>query len=125
MDIEVLKQIQKQVSKCWSVPSAKANGPIVDILVKLDDEGHVTEARIQDMRRYYLNKEFRSYANRAQHAVVACSPINIPSSSPELYRRFILSFDPKIFVGLAPLCLRGGLTASGASECASFSPPSS
>ena len=93
---EVIQSIQQQLVRCWQPPlTSTAAPPIVDIIVKLDPEGNVIEASVDNMERYGIDKEFRAYANRAQQAVVSCSPITIPSASPELYKTFILSFDPK------------------------------
>ena len=96
-EIEVLKSIQRQLTMCWNPPLGYGSDvPVVDIIVELDPDGTVIEAKIDDMMLYGVDKLFRSYANRAQQAVASCSPITIPSASPELYTKFILSFDPRL-----------------------------
>ena len=96
-DVEVIRSIQRQLVKCWRPPLGYgSDGPVVDIIVELDPDGTVIEAKIEDMTLYNLDKLYRKYADIAQQAVASCSPITIPSTSPELYTKFILGFDPRL-----------------------------
>jgi hypothetical protein len=47
------------------------------------------------MLRYGIDKTFRSFANRAQQAVVECSPLPIPANKYDQMKEFIFAFDPR------------------------------
>jgi hypothetical protein len=100
--IDDIGRIQQHVSRCWSAPVGADNTKvlIVDIFVRVNKDGSVKEARINDMVRYGIDKTFRSFANRAQQAVVECSPLPIPADKYELMKEFIIGFDPRYLTKL-------------------------
>ena len=100
--LDDIGRIQQHVSRCWSAPvgADKTKVLIVDIFVRVNKDGSVIEARINDMLRYGIDKTFRSFANRAQQAVVECSPLPIPPNKYEQLKEFIFTFDPRYLTKL-------------------------
>ena len=100
--LDDIGRIQQHVSRCWSAPvgADKTKVLIVDIFVRVNKDGSVIEARIDDMLRYGIDKTFRSFANRAQQAVVECSPLPIPPNKYEQLKEFIFAFDPRYLTKL-------------------------
>ena len=95
--LDDIGRIQQHVSRCWSAPvgADQSKVLIVDIFVRVNKDGSVKEARIDDMLRYGIDKTFRSFANRAQQAVVECSPLPIPANKYDQMKEFIFAFDPR------------------------------
>ena len=95
--LDDIGRIQQHVSRCWSAPvgADQSKVLIVDIFVRVNKNGSVKEARIDDMLRYGIDKTFRSFANRAQQAVVECSPLPIPANKYDQMKEFIFAFDPR------------------------------
>ena len=100
--LDDIGRIQQHVSRCWSAPvgADKTKVLIVDIFVRVNKSGSVIEARIDDMVRYGIDKTFRSFANRAQQAVVECSPLPIPPNKYDQLKEFIFAFDPRYLTKL-------------------------
>ena len=100
--LDDIGRIQQHVSRCWSAPVGADNTKvlIVDIFVRVNKDGSVIEARIDDMLRYGIDKTFRSFANRAQQAVVECSPLPIPPNKYDQLNEFIFAFDPRYLTKL-------------------------
>ena len=100
--LDDIGRIQQHVSRCWSAPvgADKTKVLIVDIFVRVNKDGSVIEARIDDMLRYGIDKTFRSFANRAQQAVVECSPLPIPPNKYDQLKEFIFAFDPRYLTKL-------------------------
>jgi len=100
--LDDIGRIQQHVSRCWSAPvgADKTKVLIVDIFVRVNKDGSVIEARIDDMLRYGIDKTFRSFANRAQQAVVECSPLPIPPNKYDQLKEFIFAFDPRYLTQL-------------------------
>ena len=95
--LDDIGRIQQHVSRCWSAPvgADQSKVLIVDIFVRVNKDGSVKEARIDDILRYGIDKTFRSFANRAQQAVVECSPLPIPANKYDQMKEFIFAFDPR------------------------------
>ena len=97
LGISELDRLRAHISKFWAPPvGAKGASTLkVDIFVKLDRDGTVTKAMIEDRSRYNRDVSFRAAANAAQRAVLDASPLPLPADKYEFWEEFIFGFDPK------------------------------
>lgn len=93
--------ISSQIYPHWVVPSGvkDAENIIIEIRVKLRDNGEVFNTKIIDKRRYDSDYIFRAAADSARRAVLEASPLNIPKRKIDLFREFIFRFNLKEALG--------------------------
>lgn len=91
-----LTVIMQHITKCWKPPLGAAGNDalIVDIIVALDKDGGVREARIKDRARYKSDRYFKIAAEEAQRATIECSPLPIPADKYEQMKLLELVFNP-------------------------------
>jgi outer membrane biosynthesis protein TonB len=92
-----LDAIRRHIEACWRIDPGKEGieNLSVEIKVFINPDRSVREAQIVDMTRYFVDSSFRTFANSARNAVLACG--NIPIS-PERYNTFkemTLNFSPQ------------------------------
>lgn len=95
--VSELDRLKNHIGSYWNPPSAAAGADLlkVDIFVKLEPDGSVTEARIVENKRYNSDQTYRAAANAALRAVLDASPLPLPREKYELWREFIFGFDPR------------------------------
>ncbi|HCR86518.1 MAG TPA: hypothetical protein DIV86_07575 [Alphaproteobacteria bacterium] len=94
---EIMGKIQSQVTRCWNIPAGVKNAAsmTVDVYIKLDASGYVTEARVVNTSRYNSDNFFRVLADSAIWAVKECSPLQgLPVDKHEFWQEIELTFDP-------------------------------
>ena len=69
----------------------------VKILVRINADGEVTKAAIEDKLRFKLDSYYRASATAAQRAVVDCSPLPVPPEKYELLKEVTFNFNPGLF----------------------------
>ncbi len=95
--ISELDRVRMHIASKWNPPPAAAGADKlkVDIYVRLEPDGSVTEASIVDTKRYDANKTYRAAANAALRAVLDASPLPLPREKYDQWREFIFGFDPR------------------------------
>ena len=101
MGISELDRVRNHIAGCWQPPVAAPGAETlkVDIRVKLDRDGSVREASIQNDRRYRSDRFFKVAADAALRAVLECSPLPLPTEKYDLWKEFIFGFDPRFIAG--------------------------
>ncbi len=98
---EIVRAIQSQMRRCWRIePGAqKAEEMIVEIHTILTPDGSVRKADIVDQARMGRDRYFRSAAENARRAVLACSPFRLPVDKYSIWREMRLQFNPRDMFG--------------------------
>lgn len=93
--------IRSQIYPYWIVPAGvkDAENIIIEIRVKLRDNGEVSDIKVVDERRYNNDYVFRAAADSAKQAVLEASPLSIPKGKIDLFREFVFSFNLKETLG--------------------------
>lgn len=91
-----LDAIRRHIEGCWRIDPGKEGNENLSAEVKvfINPDGSA-RAEIVDMTRYFVDSAFRTFANSARNAVLACG--NIPIS-PEHYnelKEIIMNFSPQ------------------------------
>ena len=97
LTLDELAILREHISSCWQPPAGTKGVDLlkVDIHVKLERDGYVKQAEIEDQSRYSSDLQFRAAANAARRAVLDCQPLPLPSQKYEFWKEFIFGFDPK------------------------------
>jgi len=97
LSLSDIDKIRSHVSKCWSPPIgvAGAETPNVDIIVRLDRDGKVLTAEVDNKMRYATDRTFRVAADEAIRTMFKCSPLPVPLDNYEQWKHFIFGFDPR------------------------------
>ena len=95
--VSELDRLRLHIASRWNPPPAAAGADQlkVDIFVKLEPDGTVTEASIVETNRYNSDQTYRAAANAALRAVLDASPLPLPKEKYEQWREFIFGFDPR------------------------------
>ena len=95
--ISELDRVRMHIASRWNPPPAAAGADKlkVDIYVRLEPDGSVTEASIVDKKRYNSDQTYRAAANAALRAVLDASPLPLPRAKYDQWREFIFGFDPR------------------------------
>jgi len=97
-----LDAIRQQISSCWNVPvgARDAANLIVEIQVAMNPDATVREARVTDQARM-ADPFYRAAAESAVRAVLnpRCNPLRLPLEKYDLWKTFILTFNPKDMLG--------------------------
>jgi hypothetical protein len=93
-DLDVLRNA---LGSCWNPPAGAsgADALIVDIIVRLNEGGEVENVDIVDKARMNSDAAFRAAARSASRAVIACSPLPLPSDKYELWKELQFEFNPR------------------------------
>ena len=96
-----LDRLRMHIAGCWQPPigAAGADTLKVDIYVRLDKDGTVRFAEIQDKLRYAVDKPYKVAADAALRAVLVCSPLPLPIEKYDSWKEFIFGFDPRYLRG--------------------------
>ena len=95
--VSELDRVRMHIASRWNPPPAAAGADKlkVDIFVRLEPDGEVTDARIVDTKRYQRDQTYRAAANAALRAVLDASPLPLPREKYDQWREFIFGFDPR------------------------------
>ena len=99
--ISELDRLRLHISSFWNPPpgAASADRLKVDIYVRLEPDGTVLEASVEDTKRYNGDRVFRAAANAALRAVLDASPLPLPEDKYDQWKEFIFGFDPRFISG--------------------------
>ncbi len=93
--------VRQAIKPCWNIdPSARdARETIVEVGVRMRQDGTVADAWVIDRGRYQSDAIFRSAADRAMRAVrnSSCQPLPLPATTFERWRDMTLVFNPRDF----------------------------
>jgi len=93
--------VRLAIKPCWNIdPSAPgARETIVEVQVKMRQDGTVADAQVIDRGRYQSDALFRSAADRAVRAVrnSSCQPLPLPAATFDEWREMKLVFNPRDF----------------------------
>lgn len=100
LTISEVDALRRQLEGCWIVPvgAKDAQNLVVEIRVRLDQQGIVRSADVVDGARMARDPFFRAAAESAQRAVYKCSPLRVPKGKFSEWQDMTLTFDPKDFV---------------------------
>ena len=91
--------LRSQLEKCWNVPfGAKDVESIsVDILLIINADRTLREAKVVDKMRYNSDTFYRAVADSALRAVRSsqCSPFSVPEDKYDVWNRTTVTFNPK------------------------------
>ena len=95
--VSELDRVRMHIASRWNPPPAAAGADKlkVDIYVRLEPDGSVTEASIVEKNRYNSDQTYRAAANAALRAVLDASPLPLPREKYDQWREFIFGFDPR------------------------------
>ena len=86
-----------QFRRCWNFdPGARDPASlVVQIHVTLRPDGSVINSEIVSNPRYDSDSYFRSAADSARRATLACQPIKLPPGKYDVLKDLVLNFDPR------------------------------
>lgn len=98
---DMVRAIQQKLRSCWRLdPGApQAQDIVVEIRVSLARDGGVRRADIVDGTRMQRDAYFRSAAENARRAIIACSPFSLPPRKYDVWRDITLRFNPREMFG--------------------------
>ena len=90
--------IIRHIEGCWRIdPGTEGVEKMAaEILVLINPDGSVQDAKIVDMTRYFVDAQFRTFANSARNAVLGCG--KIPMITPAnyvTYKEMLMTFSPQ------------------------------
>jgi len=97
--ISEIDLVRQQIRKCWSLPAGAKNAAdlVITVIVDMNADGTVRQARIKDQARMGNDTFFRAAAESARRAVLnpRCSPFKLPREKYRQWQRMTLNFNPK------------------------------
>lgn len=91
--------LRSQLEKCWNVPfgAKDAENMKVEILMVINRDRTLRDARILNQSRYNSDTFFRAAADSALRAVRSplCSPFNLPPDKYDTWNTVTVTFNPK------------------------------
>ena len=102
LSMSEIDAIRQQISSCWnpSVGAKNAGDLVIEITVTMNPDASVREARVVDQGRM-SDSFYRAAADAAVRAVLnpRCNPLKLPPDKYDLWKTFILNFNPKDMLG--------------------------
>ena len=92
-----LDAIRSHIEGCWRIDPGKEGieNLSAEIRVFITPDGSVQRADIVDMTRYFVDTQFRTFANSARIAVLACKGIPITTAHYNELKDMVLNFSPQ------------------------------
>ncbi len=91
--------LRAQLEKCWNVPigARDAENMTVEIIMIVNKDRTLRDAKIVDSSRYNTDHFFRAVADSAIRAVRSplCSPFELPEDKYEVWKRTIVRFNAR------------------------------
>lgn len=90
--------LRRQLEGCWNVPfgARDAESLRVEILLTVNPDRTLKEAKVVDKARYKSDTMFRAAADSALRAVrnPLCMPYDLPHDKAEVWKQVTVTFDP-------------------------------
>lgn len=100
LSMSMKEAMRRAVEKCWNFDAGSmgAGEMLVEIRIRLNPDGSVVNAEIQDSGRMNSDQQFRAAAESAYRAILVCAPYyNELGSAPyDDWATLTLRFDPAI-----------------------------
>ncbi len=92
-----LDAIRSHIEGCWRIDPGKEGieNLSAEIRVFINQDGSVQRADIVNMTRYFADTQFRTFANSARIAVLACKGIPISPAHYNELKEMTLNFSPQ------------------------------
>ncbi|MSO72343.1 MAG: hypothetical protein EXQ84_01860 [Rhodospirillaceae bacterium] len=92
-----LDAIRRHIEACWRIDPGKEGLENLSVVIKvfLNPNGSVQQAQIVDMTRYFVDSAFRTFANSARNAVLACGNIPVSAERYDLFKEIDMNFSPQ------------------------------
>ncbi len=92
-----LDAIRRHIESCWRIDPGKEGIENLSAVIKvyINPDGSVQQAQIVDMTRYFVDSSFRTFANSARNAVLACGNIPISAERFSLFKEIEMNFSPQ------------------------------
>jgi len=90
--------IIRHIESCWRIdPGAEGVEKMAaEIRVFINPDGSVQKVDIVDMTRYFVDAQFRTFANSARNAVLGCGKIPmISAANYATFKEMVLNFSPQ------------------------------
>lgn len=91
--------LRAQLERCWNVPfgAKDAENTVVEILMVINPDRTLREAKVVDTARYNSDEFFRAMADSALRAVRSslCSPFELPPDKYDTWSTTTVTFNPK------------------------------
>ncbi len=90
--------LQAQIFHCWTPPWGMKYVPgdmLVSIQINLDPNGNIEEMEMLDHKKMNIpgKQKFKALAESVRRALLACQPLNVPSSGYERWKKIKFNFD--------------------------------
>ena len=92
-----LDAIRRHFEGCWRIDPGKEGleSLSAEIRVFIGPDGSVQRADILDMARYFMDPQFRSFANSARIAVLGCNGVPVTPRNYDQLKEMVLNFSPQ------------------------------
>jgi hypothetical protein len=90
---ELGAMMRKQIEPCWKSSAGGEGKMTVSLWLQLTPDGTVRSAEPIDWARMAAEPAYRAVAERAQQAVLRCSPLRLPPDDHALWKNMILQFE--------------------------------
>lgn len=91
--------LRRQIQQCWNIPAGARDAEklIVEVLIDMNPDRTVREARVVDQNRLATDPFFRSAAESALRALrnPKCTPLELPPDQYEQWKTILFTFDPR------------------------------
>ena len=90
-----IDKMKSHIGGCWETSiGASEVKAIIPLKISANTDGTINSVEIVDNVLYLKDTFYRATADSARRAVLDCSPLPIPKNKSELFKIFILDFDP-------------------------------
>lgn len=91
--------LRRQIQQCWNVPAGARDAEklVVEVLIEVNPDRTVREAKVVDQNRFATDPFFRAAAESALRALrnPKCSPLELPPDQYEQWKTILFNFDPR------------------------------
>jgi len=91
--------LRRQIQQCWNIPAGARNAEslVVEVLIEMNPDRTVREARVVDQNRMATDPFFRAAAESALRALrnPKCTPLELPPDQYEQWKTILFNFDPR------------------------------
>lgn len=97
----LVSAISRQVTPCWNIPvgAQGITGLRAELNIVMGPDGSVQSVVPMDATKMSADPVYRAFAESAVRAVRACSPLQLPSESYQVWKNIIFNFDPSMLTG--------------------------
>ncbi|MDD5587230.1 MAG: cell envelope integrity protein TolA [Alphaproteobacteria bacterium] len=91
--------LRRQIQQCWNIPAGARDAEklVVEVLIEMNPDRTVREARVVDDGRLGGDPFYRAAAESALRALrnPKCSPLELPPDQYEQWKTITFTFDPR------------------------------